>query len=155
VPSPYRTGDYHRASRSGNTFRADGISVGMDASLGVGWPSGRQRGVKVPPLGSGLLALISKSPNKCRCSLLTPNRRRRLANVRPASRNSSGARPLHSIMLFKLRNQTTKPEPLWHWLQLPLRYRLRWRTRASLETRQTSARLADRTQAALGTSWSN
>jgi hypothetical protein len=38
------------------------------------------------------------------------------------------------------RNQTTRPEPLWHWLRLPLRYRLRWRTRASLETRQTSAR---------------
>jgi hypothetical protein len=56
---------------------------------------------------------------------------------------------------FDDANQTTKPELLWHWLRLPLRYRLRWRTRASLETLQTSARLARRTQAAPETSWSN
>lgn len=84
---------------------------------------------------------------KLKLEIRNTDRRRGSKIARPHYRKSSVARPLPSMMLFKLWNQTTKPEPL--------RYCLRWRTRASLGTRPTSARLARHTQTALETSWPN
>jgi hypothetical protein len=79
---------------------------------------------------------------KCRCSLLTPNRHRRPANVRPAYRNSSAARPLPSIMLLRvpmgigllpcLATMTCRPLAWRHFWWLP-----RWLTHAKPCVRRT------------------
>jgi hypothetical protein len=48
----------------------------------------------------------------------TPADRRGSSGIaRPDYRKWSGAKPLPSMMLFKLWNQTTAPELLWRWLR--------------------------------------